>query len=94
MKKSDLIEVLYQKQSIHEYADVAAAVSAILGAISQQLAHGGRVEIRDFGVFTLSYHRPRKSRNPKTGESVAVPAKYVPHFKPGKLMRENVDYKT
>ncbi len=93
MNKSELIEVLYNRHSQYAYDDVASIVSVILGAISQQLAQGGRIELRGFGAFTLVYRPPRKSRNPKSGESVDVLAKYVPHFNAGKLLREQVDYK-
>ena len=56
------------------------------------LARGGRIEIRGFGSFALNYRPPRTGRNPKSGEKVQVPAKYVPHFKAGKELRERVDY--
>jgi len=59
--------------------------------MSQELATGGRIEIRGFGSFSLHYRPPRMGRNPKTGEPVALPAKYVPHFKPGKDLRERVN---
>jgi len=66
------------------------AVTEILGAIHAALVHGDRVEIRGFGVFDLNHRTPRQARNPKTGESVAVPAKWVPAFKAGKELRERV----
>lgn len=91
MNKSDLIDALYHTHPQYTHDDVASAVSKILGAMSQQLAQGQRIEIRDFGAFSLNYRPPRKGRNPKSGEAVDVPAKYVPHFKVGKLLRENVD---
>ena len=66
------------------------AVTAILGAIHAALVHGDRVEIRGFGVFDLNHRTPRQARNPKTGESVAVPARWVPAFKAGKELRKRV----
>ena len=66
------------------------AVTEILGAIHAALVHGDRVEIRRFGVFDLNHRTPRQARNPKTGEPVAVPAKWVPAFKAGKELRERV----
>lgn len=66
------------------------AVTEILGAIHAALVHGYRVEIRGFGVFDLNHRTPRQARNPKTGEPVAVPAKWVPAFKAGKELRERV----
>lgn len=67
------------------------ALAEILGAIAAALAAGNRVEIRGFGSFSLNYRLPRTGRNPKTGEKVAVPGKYVPHFKAGKELRERVE---
>jgi len=67
------------------------AVAELLGSISSTLSRGARVEIRGFGSFALNYRPPRIGRNPRTGESVAVPGKFVPHFKAGKELRELVD---
>ena len=60
--------------------------------MSSTLSRGGRIEIRGFGSFALNYRPPRLGRNPKSGDKVQVPAKYVPHFKAGKELRERVDY--
>ena len=73
--------------------DVHLAGAVMIEAISNALSKGGRAEIRDFGSFQLRYQPPRKGRNPKTGVSVMVPAKYIPHFRPGKELRERVDFK-
>ncbi|OGT23440.1 MAG: integration host factor subunit beta, partial [Gallionellales bacterium RIFOXYD2_FULL_52_7] len=70
--------------------DAEMAVKVILDALSSTLSRGGRVEIRGFGSFGLNYRPPRQGRNPKTGDKVGVPAKYVPHFKAGKDLRERV----
>jgi integration host factor subunit beta len=66
-------------------------VKELLEQISQELARGERIEIRGFGSFSLHFRPPRIGRNPKTGDSVALPGKYVPHFKPGKELRERVN---
>lgn len=71
--------------------DAELSVKAILDALSEALAKGNRIEIRGFGSFTLNYRPPRNGRNPKTGETVPVPAKRVPHFTPGKELRERVE---
>ena len=71
--------------------DAEVSVQAILDSIGQSLARGDRVEIRGFGSFNLNYRQERTGRNPKTGEKVLVPAKYVLHFKAGKEMRERVE---
>lgn len=71
--------------------DIESAVKTILESMSQNLANGERIEIRGFGSFSLHYRPPRVGRNPKSGEAVSLPAKYVPYFKPGKQMRERVD---
>jgi len=91
MTKSELIEILAAKNSHLNYKDVELAVKSLIEQMSQSLAQGQRIEIRGFGSFSLHYRPPRLGRNPKTGESVALSAKYVPHFKPGKELRERVD---
>ena len=70
--------------------DAELSVKAILEGMSEALAKGNRIEIRGFGSFALNYRPPRNGRNPKTGETVPVPAKKVPHFTPGKELRERV----
>lgn len=91
MTKSELIEKLAQKQNHLPYKDVEFAVKALLEQIVQALASGDRVEIRGFGSFSLHYRPPRMGRNPKTGTAVPLSGKYVPHFKPGKDLRERVN---
>lgn len=91
MTKSELIERLVQRHTHLSQKDVELAVKSLLEEVSRALASGGRIEIRGFGSFSV-HHRPaRMGRNPKTGESVHIPEKYVPHFKPGKEMRERVN---
>ncbi|MCK5721609.1 MAG: integration host factor subunit beta [Gammaproteobacteria bacterium] len=91
MTKSELIEILAQKQTQLAYKDVELAVKNMLEHMATTLANGERIEIRGFGSFSLHYRPPRVGRNPKTGDSVELTAKYVPHFKPGKEMRERVN---
>ena len=91
MTKSDLIERIAHKQPQLAYRDVELAVKAIIEHMAERLAGGDRIEIRGFGSFSL-HHRPaRTGRNPKTGAPVLLPAKSVPHFKPGKELRDRVD---
>jgi len=91
MTKSDLIEMLSEQQSLLNYKDIELAVKSILEQMSENLATGERIEIRGFGSFTL-HHRPsRVGRNPKSGASVELDEKYVPHFKPGKDLRDRVN---
>ena len=91
MTKSELIEVLSFKQTHLMQKDVELAVKLVLDQISNALARQARVEIRGFGSFAL-HHRPaRVGRNPKSGAPVHIPSKSVPHFKPGKEMRERVN---
>lgn len=91
MNRSDLTEKLAARHSQLTLKDVDLAVHLILDHLSHTLACGERIEIRGFGSFALNHRPPRLGRNPKTGASVHVPAKYVPHFKPGKELRERVD---
>ena len=93
MTKSELIEKIAQRQTQLAYRDVELAVKTILEHMGQALASGERIEIRGFGSFSLHYRPGRVGRNPKTGAPVSLPAKYVPHFKPGKELRERVDAK-
>lgn len=91
MTRSDLIARLAELHPKLQQKDAESAVKVILDALSNALAKGERVEIRGFGSFGLNYKPPRQGRNPKTGAKVKVPAKYVPHFKAGKELRERVD---
>lgn len=91
MTKSELIEMLAAKQPQLDQKDVELAVKELLEQMSSALAGGERIEVRGFGSFSLHYRPPRVGRNPKTGDSVMVPDKRVPHFKPGKELRERVD---
>ncbi len=91
MTKSELIERMVAKQQQLSGKDVELAIKTILEQMSQALSSGDRIEIRGFGSFSLHYRAPRKGRNPKTGDAVLLAGKYVPHFKPGKEMRERVN---
>jgi len=91
MTKSELIEALALKQTHLMQKDVELAVKLVLDQISNALAKEERVEIRGFGSFALHSRPSRVGRNPKTGEAVRIPSKHVPHFKPGKEMRERVN---
>jgi integration host factor subunit beta len=93
MTKSELIDVIAKDQNHLAYRDVELAVKCVLEQMSQALASGERIEIRGFGSFSLHYRPPRQGRNPKTGTTVALAGKYVPHFKPGKELRERVNSK-
>lgn len=94
MTRSELIAILAERHPQLLAKDAELAVKVILDTMSETLAKGGRIEIRGFGSFALNYRPPRQGRNPKSGEKVQVPAKYVPHFKAGKELRERVDYPT
>jgi integration host factor subunit beta len=91
MTKSELIEILSRKQKHLPAKDVELAVKHLLDLMGDALATGQRIEIRGFGSFSLHYRPPRMGRNPKTGEAVALAGKYVPHFKPGKDLRDRVN---
>ena len=93
MTKSELIEVIAREQNHLAYRDVELAVKCMIEQMSQALASGERIEIRGFGSFSLHFRPPRVGRNPKTGDSVELTGKYVPHFKPGKELRERVNMK-
>jgi integration host factor subunit beta len=91
MTKSELIEALAARQNHLAFNDVELSVKSVMEQMSQALSAGERIEIRGFGSFSLHYRPPRMGRNPKTGSAVALPGKHVPHFKPGKELRERVN---
>jgi integration host factor subunit beta len=91
MTKSELIARLAERNPRLVARDADEAVNTMLDAMTDALAGGQRIEIRGFGSFALNYRPPRVGRNPKSGDRVQVPAKYVPHFKAGKELRERVD---
>ncbi len=91
MTKSELIARLAERYPQLIAKDADYAVNTILDAMAQALADGHRIEMRGFGSFALNRRPPRVGRNPKSGEKVMVPEKCVPHFKPGKELRERVD---
>ena len=94
MTRSDLVEELANRFGQLTHRDAEYAVKTILDAVSDALVRGHRIEIRGFGSFSVNRRPPRMGRNPRSGESVAIPEKRVPHFKPGKALREAVDART
>ena len=91
MIRSELVQLLVDANPGLSQRDVENIVSVFFDAITQTLADNGRVELRGFGAFSTRERETRIGRNPRTGESVAVPAKRVPHFKPGKEMRDRLN---
>ncbi|GDY27919.1 MULTISPECIES: integration host factor subunit beta [unclassified Agarivorans] len=91
MTKSDLIEILASKHIQFTSKEIESAIKEILEQMTGSLQEGDRIEIRGFGSFSLHFRAPRVGRNPKTGEKVELSGKYVPHFKPGKELRERVN---
>lgn len=91
MTKSELIERLAEQQTHLPARTVEDAVKEMLEQMATTLASGDRIEIRGFGSFSLHYRAPRVGRNPKTGDKVELDDKYVPHFKPGKELRDRVN---
>lgn len=91
MIKSKLIAKLSNTMTHLPEKKVADAVNHILQTIEDALSQGKRIEIRGFGSFSLHYRPARRAHNPKTGEQVTTDAKYTPHFKPGKELRERVN---
>ena len=91
MTRSDLVTQLAEQFGQLTHRDTEFAVKTILDAMSDALARGHRIEIRGFGSFSINRRPPRMGRNPRSGEQVVIPEKLVPHFKPGKALREAVD---
>ena len=91
MVKSELISRIVNKFHQLPEKDVELGINQMLEHMSETLEKNGRIEIRGFGSFSLHFRPPRMGRNPKTGQAVALPGKHVPHFKPGKELRERVN---
>lgn len=91
MVKSELINQIAAKQENLSLKDVELSVNQVIDKMSAALGNGERIEIRGFGSFCLHYRPPRRAHNPKTGERVHTTAKYTPHFKPGKDLRDRVN---
>jgi len=91
MTKSELISSIADKQEQLSATDVEMAIKVMLQHMTETLEQGRRVEIRGFGSFSLHFRKARTGRNPRTGEAVHLPIHYVPHFKPGKELREEVN---
>ncbi|WP_010099668.1 integration host factor subunit beta [Verminephrobacter aporrectodeae] len=94
MTRSDLVEELAARFSQLTPHDAEYAVKTILDAMGAALVRGHRIEIRGFGSFSINHRPPRMGRNPRSGEAVAIPEKRVPHFRPGKALREAMDERT
>ena len=94
MTRSDLVEELAGRFPQLTHRDTEYAVKAILDAMNDALVKGHRIEVRGFGSFSVNRRPPRIGRNQRSGESVEIPEKRVPHFKPGKALRESVDART
>ncbi|MDR1968158.1 MAG: integration host factor subunit beta [Burkholderiaceae bacterium] len=90
MTRSDLVELLTEHVGQLTHRDAEAAVKTILDAMSDALVSGHRIEIRGFGSFSITRRPPRMGRNPRTGEKVPIPERRVPHFKPGKALRQAI----
>jgi integration host factor subunit beta len=91
MTKSELIETLAEQHAHVPVKDVENAVKEILEQMAGSLSSFDRIEIRGFGSFSLHFRAPRTGNNPKTGDTVELDGKHVPHFKPGKELRDRVN---
>ena len=91
MIRSELVEALARDNPELKAEEVEQVVHIFFDEIAQRLAEGGRVELRGFGAFSTREREARKGRNPRTGDTVDVPEKRVPYFKPGKGMRARLN---
>ncbi len=90
MTKSDIVETISEETGMSK-KDSNVVVNMIIENISNALERGQKVELRGFGSFKVKDRKARKARNPRTGESVDVPAKLVPYFKPSRELKSKVD---
>ena len=93
INKKDLIEIIAKEQDQLPYRDIELSVKTIIKSMVNSLRKGERIEIRGFGSFSLRYRKSRVGRNPKSGQSLNIPERYVPHFKPGKNLKERLKQK-
>lgn len=91
MIRSELLQALARESDSLRGEEIEKVVDVFFDEIAGRLAEGGRVELRGFGAFSTREREARKGRNPRTGESVEVPGKRVPYFKPGKEMRQRLN---
>ena len=91
INKKELIEIIANEQDQLPYKDIELSVKTIIESMVASLRKGKRIEIRGFGSFSLRYRKPRVGRNPKSGETVNINERYVPHFKPGKNLKKRVN---
>lgn len=91
MIRSELLQALAKENPELRIEDVERAVDTFFDEVAESLAQGGRVELRGFGAFSTRQREARKGRNPRTGDTVSVPEKRVPYFKPGKEMRARLN---
>ena len=91
MTRSELITFIARRHNELPARDIELAVSLLIQTISEALANGERIEVRGFGAFSIRELKPRMSRNPKTGEAVALGSRRSIHFKPGKELKEGVN---
>ena len=91
MIRSELLQALAKENPELRIEDVERAVDTFFDEVAESLAQGGRVELRGFGAFSTRQREARKGRNPRTGDTVDVPEKRVPYFKPGKEMRARLN---
>lgn len=90
MNKTELIRCVAERLPDIPDRDVKQAITVLFEQLASTLAAGGRCEVRGFGVFSIHTLQARVARNPKTGDSLRIPEKQTPHFKPGKLLKEKV----
>ena len=91
INKKELIEKISKNQDQLPHRDIELAVKTIIDCMTRALSSGNRIEIRGFGSFSLRYRKPRIGRNPKSGMTVNINERYVPHFKPGKTLKKRVN---
>ena len=91
INKKYLIELISKDQDQLPQRDIDLAIKTIINSMLESLASGKRIEIRGFGSFALRYRKSRIGRNPKSGEAVEIAERYVPHFKPGKKLKQKVN---
>jgi integration host factor subunit beta len=91
MTRSDLIAELHASNPHLRVVDIERIVEVVFEAITEALARGDKVELRDFGVFGTRRHNARTGRNPRTGETVPVAAQTVPYFRTGRKMHRRIN---
>ncbi len=89
MTKADIVDIVSHATGLTK-VDTEAVIDGFIATITNSLQRGKRIEFRGFGSFSLKVRKPKKARNPGTGEEIRLPERIVPVFKPSKILKNSI----